>query len=150
MNEKIIREQIGALLEGQPFGVLCTQGDGQPYGSVVAYAYADGLDALAFATPEQTFKCRLLDACDRVAVVIDSRSDYPNDAKRASAITATGRATRLWPEGGREGWQARLIERHPDLAAFFSARDTVIFKVDVERYKLVTQFQEVHVWEPEA
>ena len=147
-NKGTVQAQIRVLLEGQPFGVLCTQGDGQPYGSVVAFAYDDELCSLVFATPEDTHKYRLLIACDRVALVIDSRSEHPNDAKGAAAVTVTGRAVRLWSGLGRDWWGARLLERHPQLAAFFSARHAVLFRVDVERYKLVTQLQEVEVWDP--
>ena len=143
-----VLEQIRALLAGQPFGVLCTQGDGQPYGSVVAFAYDEDLRCLAFATSEGTYKYRLLCECDRVALVMDTRSQYPDDAIRASAITAIGRAARLPPDADMALWQARLAERHPQLAAFFSAPDTALFKVDIERYILVTRFQEVQVWEP--
>jgi nitroimidazol reductase NimA-like FMN-containing flavoprotein (pyridoxamine 5'-phosphate oxidase superfamily) len=144
-----IQDQIRALLEGQPFGVLCTQGEGQPYGSVVALAYDEGLSRLAFATPENTFKYRQLCACDRVAVVIDDRSQFPDDARRASAITAVGSAERVEAGADLAQWQARLAERHPDLADFFRAKGTALFCVNVEQHKLITRFQEVHVWEPQ-
>ncbi|MCK7494095.1 MAG: hypothetical protein MZW92_24830 [Comamonadaceae bacterium] len=35
---------IRRLLDGQLYGVLCTQGQGQPYGSLVAYAMTPDLD----------------------------------------------------------------------------------------------------------
>jgi nitroimidazol reductase NimA-like FMN-containing flavoprotein (pyridoxamine 5'-phosphate oxidase superfamily) len=149
-SQGTIQEQIRGLVKGQPFCVLCTQGDGQPYGSVVALAYNDECASLAFATPEGTFKYRLLCECDRVALVVDTRSQYPDDVMRAAAVTATGRAVRLQPGTDLDWWQARLAERHPQLAAFFIARDTALFRVDIERYKLVTRFQEVHVWEPQS
>ena len=148
MEQDSVRGQIRALLEGQPFGVLCTQGDGQPYGSVVALAHDDELRSLVFATPVETHKYRLLMACDRVALVIDDRGLYPDDARRAAAITAIGRALRLQTGLALEWWRARLVERHPQIAAFVGARDSALFRVDVERYKLVTRLQEVHVWEP--
>jgi hypothetical protein len=113
----------------------------------VALANDDECASLAFATPEDTFKYRLLCECDRVALVIDTRSQYPDDAMRAAAVTATGRAVRLQPGTALAWWQARLTERHPQLAAFFGTRNTALVRVDVERYKLVTRFQEVHVWE---
>jgi len=150
MDQDAVRERIRELIAGQPFGVLCTQGDGQPYGSLVAFAFDDELASLAFATPEDTFKYRLLRACDRVAFVVDTRTLYPDDVMRAAAITATGRAMRLWSGLGKEWWRGRLIERHPQLAAFYGAKSSAIFRIDVERFKLVTQFQEVHIWEPLA
>ena len=35
-QDPAVRERIRRLLDGQPFAVLCTQGGGQPYGSVIA------------------------------------------------------------------------------------------------------------------
>jgi nitroimidazol reductase NimA-like FMN-containing flavoprotein (pyridoxamine 5'-phosphate oxidase superfamily) len=149
-GESTVRDQIRGLLEGQPFGVLCTQGEGQPYGSVVAYTYDEELSALAFATHEGTLKYRLLCACEQVAFVIDDRPQFPDDARQASAITTTGRAVELLPGAERETWRARLAERHPDLADFFGAEGTALFRVDVASHKLITRFQQVRVWEPRA
>ena len=55
-----VRDRIRALLDEQPFAVLCTQGEGQPYGSVIAYAASEDLLAVSFATPVATRKYRLL------------------------------------------------------------------------------------------
>jgi hypothetical protein len=148
MEQDATRGQIRALLEGQPFGVLCTQGEGQPYGSVVAFAHDDELCSLVFATPVETHKYRMLVACDRVALVIDDRGLYPDDVRRAAAITAIGRALRLQTGMALSWWRARLLERHPQLAAFLGAQDNALFRVDVERYKLVTHLQEVSIWNP--
>jgi nitroimidazol reductase NimA-like FMN-containing flavoprotein (pyridoxamine 5'-phosphate oxidase superfamily) len=149
-REDTVRQAIGDLMEGQRFGVLCTQGDGQPYGSVVAYAYRDDLSALAFATAEDTHKYRLLCKCDRVALVADSRSGHPDDALRASAITATGRAVRLQPGQELERWRKELAARHPQLASFFAAPTSALFRVDVSEYKLVSRFQEARQWKPQG
>ena len=68
---------IRKLVEGQPYAVLCTQGQGQPYGSLVAYAVTPDLAFAVFATPRATRKFRLLSECDRVALLIDNRSRFP-------------------------------------------------------------------------
>ncbi|MDO8834221.1 MAG: pyridoxamine 5'-phosphate oxidase family protein, partial [Vicinamibacterales bacterium] len=54
---------IRRLLDGQRYGVLCTQGQGQPYGSLVAYATTPDLDSAVFATQKATRKYRLLSEC---------------------------------------------------------------------------------------
>jgi len=87
-----IREDIHGLLRQEPFGVLCTQGEGQPYGSVVAYAFTQDLSALFFATSTATRKYCLLSACNQVAMVVDNRDRFPNDLMSTSAVTITGRA----------------------------------------------------------
>ncbi len=44
--------KIRPLVETQPFAVLCTQGQGRPYGSLVAYAMTQDLAHAVFATPK--------------------------------------------------------------------------------------------------
>lgn len=64
-------DNIHLLMTSQPYAVLCTQGAGQPYGSVIAFAVNSQLNAAVFAT----HKYRLLTECDQVALVIDNRAD---------------------------------------------------------------------------
>ena len=89
-----VAAKIKRLVETQPFTALCTQGQGQPYGSLVAYAMADDLRYATFATPRATRKFRLLSECDQVALLIDNRPEFPNELMKIEAVTATG-ATRL-------------------------------------------------------
>jgi nitroimidazol reductase NimA-like FMN-containing flavoprotein (pyridoxamine 5'-phosphate oxidase superfamily) len=143
------REQVRALLDGQPFAVLCTQGEGQPYGSVVAYAAGPDLCSVAFATPRATRKYHLLCECPSVALVIDSRSSFPDDMIKVEAITATGRATELEPGSEFDRWAALLSQRHPQLASFVHAPSTALFRIDIVRYLHVSRFQEVRQWIPQ-
>jgi nitroimidazol reductase NimA-like FMN-containing flavoprotein (pyridoxamine 5'-phosphate oxidase superfamily) len=116
---------------------------------VVAYAVNEALDTAVFATGRATRKYTLLSECDRVALVVDSRSSYPDELMKVAAITATGRARELSdPERGP--WAERLIARHPQLKAFVTSPSTAVFKIDLVRYLYVTRFQEVHQWVPGA
>lgn len=141
-------ECIRALVEEQPFAVLCTQGDGQPYGSVVAFAFDPDLESLVFATSTATRKYRLLSQCDRVALVVDNRGKYPDDLMKVEAVTITGRAQRVKPGPGYTRWSGLLAERHPYLESFVGAPSTALFRVDVVRFLHVTRFQEVRQWVP--
>lgn len=40
---------IRRLVDSQLYGVLCTQGRGQPYGALVAYVMTPALDSAVFA-----------------------------------------------------------------------------------------------------
>jgi len=73
-DDGALRDRIERLVNEQPYAVLCTQGGGQPYGSLVALAVSDNLSAAVFATPMTTRKYRLLCDCEHVALVIDSRA----------------------------------------------------------------------------
>ncbi len=141
-------ERIRALVDGELYGVLCTQGSEQPYGSLVAFAFSPDLAAAAFATPVTTRKFQLLSACDRVSLVVDNRPKFEDDMTRIEAVTATGRAVRLEPGAGFERWAERLLERHSYLSAFLAAPSTALFRIDVARFFHVERFQEVHQWIP--
>jgi nitroimidazol reductase NimA-like FMN-containing flavoprotein (pyridoxamine 5'-phosphate oxidase superfamily) len=150
LPEPAVIESIHRLVEGEPFAVLCTQGGGQPYGSVVAFAFSQDLRSFVFATPVATRKYRLLSECDRVALVVDNRGRFPDDLMKVGAITVTGRAQQLEPGPEYERWSGLLTERHPYLKSFVDAPSTALFRVDVRRFLHVTRFQEVRQWIPAA
>jgi hypothetical protein len=139
---------IRRLLDGQPYGVLCTQGQGQPYGSLVAYAVTRDLDAAVFATQKATRKYRLLSECDHVALVVDNRSALPGRLMDVEAVTATGRAHEVATGPELEQWSRLLTDRHPYLDTFVRSVSCGVFRVDIVRYFHVTRFQEVRQWVP--
>ncbi len=143
-----LRQAIAALLEGQPYGVLCTQGGGQPYGSLVAFAFTEDLSSLFFATPVTTRKFHLLSACERVAMVVDSRATHGGELTRVEAVTITGRAASLQRGPDFEACLDRLSERHPHLRSFFEAPTTELVSIEVTRYLHVSRFQDVSEWIP--
>ena len=147
-DEHAVRDLIERLVREQPYAVLCTQGEGQPYGSLVALAVTDDLASAVFATPVTTRKYRLLCDCDHVALVIDSRSRSIEDMMQVEAITATGRARQVSP-GAEFAQEANLlIARHPQLELFVRSPTTALFRVEILRYFHVTRFQEVRQWTP--
>ena len=147
-GEASLPERIRALVEGEPFAVLATQGDTQPYGSVIALAVSTDLAQAAFCTSRATRKYGLLERCDRVALVIDDRSKHGDDIRCVSAVTATGRATELPPGPDHDHWRAELLARHPYLGEFLSSPTCAVFLVDIVRYLHVVRFQEVSQWVP--
>jgi nitroimidazol reductase NimA-like FMN-containing flavoprotein (pyridoxamine 5'-phosphate oxidase superfamily) len=117
-GEVSLPERIRDLVEHEFYAVLATQGDTQPYGSVIALVVSADLTQAAFCTSRATRKYGLLEQCDRVALVIDDRSKHGDDIQRVSAVTATGRAAELAPGPNRDHWQAELLARHPFLEEF--------------------------------
>jgi hypothetical protein len=140
--------RLRALVTGQPYAVLCTQGGGQPYGSLVAIAFTPDLRHALFATPVTTRKFRLLEASRRVAVVIDDRPKWPEDLMRIQAVTVTGRAVQIEKGDDYERWSSVLVGRHPHLDSFVRADSCALFRIDVLRYFHVERFQEVREWAP--
>jgi len=141
-------ERIRQLVDSEHYGVLCTQGDGQPYGSLIAFAFSDDLKKAVFATPTTTRKYRLLSQSPNVALVVDSRTRSPEEMHQIEAITVTGQAVEL--ESGQEfdKWAKLLVDQHRQLKPFVEADTTALFRIDVVRYFHVTRFQEVRQWIP--
>lgn len=134
--------QIKQLLTSQKFAVLSTGHGGQPYASLVAFAFSEDLKALYFATTRATRKYANLSGDARVALLIDSRTNSPADLYRAAAVTATGKAEEV--TGGERGpIQTLYLKKHPELEQFLSSPTCGLFTVAVDIYFLVNRFQNV-------
>jgi hypothetical protein len=146
--EPALPDRIRDVVRGEPYAVLSTQGDGQPYASIVAFAMTDDFRSAVFATPIATRKYRLLTACGQVALLIDNRCKHPGDMMRIEAITATGRAIRVERGEDFDRWSGMLVQRHPHLAAFVVSPSVALFRIAIVRFFHVERFQEVHEWRP--
>jgi nitroimidazol reductase NimA-like FMN-containing flavoprotein (pyridoxamine 5'-phosphate oxidase superfamily) len=141
-DSKEMLDIIKNLLASQSLAVLATQDHGQPYTTLMAFAATDDLKFLIFATTRATRKYANLLAEPRVALLVDNRANEPADFSRAAAVTALGKT---WELQGRER-QAYLkiyLAKHPYLEEFASSPDCALLRVAVEKYILVTRFQEV-------
>lgn len=147
-REESLSVRIRRLLDSQPFAVLCTQGDQQPYGSLVAFSMTEDLATAVFATPVTTRKFKLLSQSDRVALLIDNRCQHPDNMMHVEAVTATGQAKRV--EGGTdfECWSELLTARHGYLSGFVHSPTVALFCIEIVRYFHVERFQEVQQWIP--
>ena len=142
-------EKIKKLVSEQFFFILCTQGEGQPYGSLIAYAFQDDLKKILFATSKNTRKYKLLSKCPKVAIVIDSRCKNQDEFMKIDVLTATGNTIKI--EKNEKDFKkdiSLLKNRHPYLNKFLESNNTVLFCLDVEKYIYVTNFQEVFEWKP--
>ncbi len=147
-KNKFLAKQIQQLVAGQSFCVLCTQGNNQPYGSLIAYAFTDDMKKFYFTTPVATRKFKLLIECSRVALLIDSRSQHVDDMMQVAAVTITGNATRI-ENGDEYTYGINLLKnRHSYLRSIIKSDATALFRIDVVRYFHVTHFQEVTQWIP--
>ena len=146
--EPALSSRIRHLVNNQPYAVLCVQGESQPYGALVAFAFSEDLRQAVFATPIATRKFRLLSECDRVALVVDSRADQAEDLMEIEAVTATGRSTLLDRAEDVDHWAGLLVAKHPYLRSFAKAESCALFVVDIVRFFHVARFQEVNQWIP--
>jgi nitroimidazol reductase NimA-like FMN-containing flavoprotein (pyridoxamine 5'-phosphate oxidase superfamily) len=74
-----IREVLRELLSNQRLAVLSTHNSGQPYASLVAFAFSDDLRFLYFVTPRATRKFSNLQNDCRMALLITSSANQETD-----------------------------------------------------------------------
>ena len=86
--EKLIKD----LANTQYFAVLSSVGEGQPYSNLVSFAITTDLKSLIFVTDRNTRKYRNIKENNKVALIIDNRTNQPSDVTQAIAITVIGNA----------------------------------------------------------
>jgi len=133
---------IRNLLESQKLAVLSTQNHGQPYCNLIAMAATDDLKYLLFATTRATRKYANLMADSRVAVLVDNRRNDPADFTEAAALTALGKS---WELQGveRQQFLKVYLGKHPYLEEFAAGPTCALLRIRVDKYIVVTRFQEV-------
>ncbi len=130
------------MLERQPLALLATQGDGQPYTSLMTYAYTEDLRFLVVATAMSTGKHRNIAGESRVALLVDDRSNNVEDFQNATAFTVVGEACEVGIDQ-REHYSGLYLTRHPALETFLASPSTVLFKIEAHNYLLVSRFENV-------
>jgi hypothetical protein len=133
-----LQQTLRDVFAAQRFCVLATQGQGQPYGSLVAFAETGDLKQLVFATHRDSRKFSNLTSDPRVALVIDSRSNNDSDFRNAVAITALGPAHEA-AGGERERLAGVYLAKHPSLVGFIGSPEMALCSVEVEDY-IVAKF----------
>ena len=137
-----ILDLIRNLLESQRLGVLSTQDHGQPYCNIIAIAATADLKYLLFATTRATRKYANLMADSRVAVLVDNRRNDAGGFCRGRGPDRPGAGL-----GSAGGGTAAVLEgipgKHPYLEEFAAAPARALLRVRVDKYIVVTRFQEV-------
>ena len=128
------------------FGVLATSDDRGPYASLIAFAFTPDGRTIIFATPKATRKYGNIESHPEVSILIDNRSQTPEDLASAEAVTLTGRARPVQAGPLRDEYSRLFAAKHPQLADFINAPDTVLIEVKVKEAVHVRKFQQVTVW----
>lgn len=142
MSDQNLRERVRELFERQRLAVLATHAEGQPHGSLMAFAFSDDLSRLYFVTPRATRKFSNLEHDERAAAVIDNRLNEDDDFREAMAVTASGRAREIENDERREGL-AIYLARFPYLKDFAASPSCAFLEMRVEHYSVVWRFQNV-------
>jgi hypothetical protein len=78
----------------------------------------------------------------RVAILLDNRCDQAPGSPDAMALTIIGMAREVPPRHAGRLTQLYL-NRHPHLSDFLQDPDCALVEVQVQKYRLVRQFQDV-------
>lgn len=138
-----VRRSLEELLGSQLFAVLSTQSHGGPHAGLVAFWAAPDLSRVVFATLRETRKFAQISSDPRVALLFDDRSNRESDLREATAATAVGMATEITEERARTAAAREFLNRHPRLLSFVEEPGCALMEVAVERYRMVSRFQEV-------
>jgi nitroimidazol reductase NimA-like FMN-containing flavoprotein (pyridoxamine 5'-phosphate oxidase superfamily) len=142
MSALDMKEIIQNLLNSQRLAVLSTLMSGRPYSNLIAFAVTDDLKNIFFATTRATRKFANLTAEPRVSLLMDNRRNQETDFGEASAVTVLGTAEEvIGPD--RDQYLRLYLKKHPYLEDFTTAPTCALIRVKVEKYIMVTQFQEV-------
>lgn len=140
-KEECLRK-LKNFFEFQPLAVLATQDGNAPYASLISFASNEKLTYLLFATPKATRKYSNMQANPAVALLIDNRKNTKEDIQGAMTVTALGRVEQV------ESFEYSIMEKiylmkHPYLADFLHSPETALLKIKIEKYIVVTHFQQV-------
>ena len=104
------------------------------------------MKSAVFATPRRTAKYGNVLRNNRVALLIDSRSNTDGAYMKSEAVTVIGTAVPIRRGRKRESLAGILIEKHPALRRFVQQRTTAIIVVEAKKCFHTGSFQEVSEW----
>jgi nitroimidazol reductase NimA-like FMN-containing flavoprotein (pyridoxamine 5'-phosphate oxidase superfamily) len=142
-----VKKHLKELFTSQQLAVLATQNEEQPYTSLVAFASSEDLKQLFFATTRATRKFANLSANSRVSMLVDNRSNKTSDFRKAMAVGALGTAEEI-DDYEEDKILEIYLAKHPHLKEFVRSPSCALLRIRVERYYLVSRFQnvtEVHI-----
>ena len=141
-DEKIFREKLKKLIETQSLAVLSTCHQDGVYSSLIGFVATDDFSRIIFATLRDTRKYTNMKSNENVSILIDSRSNRIDDFKDAVSVTAVGTAQEA--AGQERDVLTRLyLKRHYYLKDFIGDPNCAVMAMQVRRYILVSQFQQV-------
>ena len=135
-NDAALKQMIAGILTGQRFGVLTTDGQGQPYAHLVAFAGLSNLSGILFVTGRATRKFLNMRANSNVAILVDSRAGADTDVATAVAVTALGRPLETSAAEGK--LTPVFIAKHPNLETFAARPENALMLIKVAEFNVAS------------
>jgi general stress protein 26 len=141
MKEHELKERLNELFSDQRLAVLSSNLNDQPYPSLIAFAHTDDLKYLYFATLRNSIKYSNIKDNPKISMLVDNRGNSPSDISEAIAVSVFGFAKETDCED--QDCHDIYLRKHPYLKEFISMPDCALIKIKVEKFKLVSNFQDV-------
>ena len=143
MSRKERLERARELLRKEQHGVLCTLSqtlDGWPFASLTPYAFAGSGEPIIL-TSTLAEHTRNIHSDPRVSLFVRD-SDALQDPQAGARLTVMGLAD---PLDGVEAIEARqrYLTRFPESETFFQMTDFTLFKLSIERLRIIGGFGDI-------
>jgi nitroimidazol reductase NimA-like FMN-containing flavoprotein (pyridoxamine 5'-phosphate oxidase superfamily) len=141
-KEGTFRKRLEKLFDAQSLAVLSTCRQGRAYSSLIGFVATGDFKRIVFATLRNTRKYANMQSNEHVSILIDSRTNRIDDFRDAVAVTAVGTAQEATGKE-REALAELYLKRHFYLKEFIGDPNCAVMVVQIHRYILVSQFQQV-------
>ena len=141
-----LEDTVRQILDSRGVAVLATQGGDYPHVCLVAFVASPDLRNLFFVTGRSTRKFQNIKRDSKVMLLVDDRANTLEDFDGATVITGRGSAVPV-DTAHAHGTFSSYLRRHPHLETFARDKSSVLVKVEIDSYAVVTRFQEVMVLE---
>ena len=141
MNESI-RKKLGNLFKEQRFAVIATQANDEPYTNLVSFLVEKNFKKIYFPTSKKTKKYKNLSSNFRISILIDNRVNKPKDIKNAIAVTGIGISKEIKDTDVTK----KFLKKHPYLKDFINSKDCAMIEIEIEKYIIVDNFQNVNIF----
>lgn len=128
------------LAKNQPLAVLATSNNNKPHATLVAHKTNLSKKESFFVTTTRSRKAKNIEKNPQVSLFIDNRKNSYEDFKETIGITLTGRAKIT-----KNKREAFFLQKHPYLKDFVNSQSTSLFRLEIEKIEVVTNFQKVFV-----
>lgn len=136
-----IKKNLKNILKKQKFAVIATQNKNEPYTSLVTFLAREDFKKIYFPTSKNTKKYENLSKNSKISILIDNRENKPKDIKNAIAVTAVGKSK----ETKDDKIVNNFLKKHPYLKDFINSKDCIMIEINVEKYIVVDNFQNVKI-----
>ena len=141
MNEDEIKRALLELFNIQKLAVLASNKQNQPYPNLIAFTCTDDLKNFIFVTKRDSIKFNNIMNNPQVSLLIDNRENQPSDFSSAIAVSVFGSAEEIKEDLDQH--ISLYLQKHPYLEDFVKSSDCALLKIHVEKYSMVSQFQNV-------